>query len=357
MQVQCDTDPAVFDRLRDEWEALLSRSVMPTPFLRPFWQKAWWTAYQQGKTLRLITVREGERLVGIAPLFLHEMRVAVGELLPRLSIERPEPLPEGAARRILHPLGGTEVSDYLDLIVDREQAGAVYAALWDFLKGQGDWELLDLHCLPSGSPTLEALPRLAQASGWRAETVQEEVCPIIALPASWEAYLDSLDKKQRHEIRRKIRKAEREASVRWRVSGGADELEADLELFFRLHERSDPAKEAFWNAETRQFFRTIAGALQQDQALQLSFIYFDEQPVATYFSLLHDGEMLLYNSGYEPGLFMSLSPGLVLLSYMIEDAIQRGYRIFDFMRGNERYKYDYGGVDRPIYRLGIAPAS
>ena len=354
MQVRCDTNPAVFDQLREEWDALVARSATPMPFLRPFWQKAWWSAYQQGKELRLISVREDGQLMGIVPLFVHEMQVAPGELLPRLSIERPEPLPEGVARRILHPIGGTEVSDYLDLIVDRERASAVLAALWDHLRQMGDWELLDLHCIPTGSPTLDELPGLAEEGGFRVATIREEVCPIIELPDSWEAYLESLNKKQRHEIRRKIRKAQREASVRWRKSQGAEELERDLELFFQLHEHSAPDKEAFWNAETRRFFREIAGALQREDALQLSFVYFDEQPVATYFSLDHDGQLLLYNSGYEPGAFMSLSPGLVLLSLMIEDAIERGYRIFDFMRGDERYKYDYGGVDRPIYRMGIA---
>ena len=356
MHVECITEPSVFDDLAAEWEALLARSVTETTFLRPYWQKAWWRAYEAGKELRVLTVREeGGELVGIAPLFLHAMAVDPAAALPALNIERPSVPEPSVVRRILHPVGGTEVSDYLDWIVARQEAPSTYKALWRYLANSvHDWDLLDLHCIPDGSPTLAHLPQLARSSGLSVSIEREEVCPIIELQDSWDGYLATLSKKQRHEIRRKVRKAHREAQVEWRRAIAGDALEEDIELFFRLHEASAPDKAAFWNDETRRFFRDVTWALHQEGRLELSLIYYNGEPVASLFCFREKDSILVYNSGYEPERYRSLSSGLVLLSHVIEDAIERGFREFDFLRGDERYKYDFGGVDKVIYRLGVS---
>ena len=356
MQVDCITEPSVFGDLATEWEALLARSVTETTFLRPYWQKAWWLAYQAGKELRLLTARkEDGELVGVAPLFLHEMFVDPTTALPPLSIERPF-VPEGrVGRRILHPVGGSEISDYLDWIVAREGAPSIYQALWSYLVGNAaDWDLLDLHCIPEGSPTLTEVPQLARSSGLSVSVEREEVCPIINLQDSWDGYLATLNKKQRHEIRRKGRKAHREVQVEWRKAVDGGVLEEDIALFFQLHQASAPDKAAFWDDATRQFFRDIAWALHNKGKLELSFMYYNGEPVASLFCFREGDAILVYNSGYEPSRYRSLSSGLVLLSQVIEDAIERGIRVFDFLRGDERYKYDFGGVNKAIYRLGVS---
>jgi len=359
MRVECYTDISGFAVLGSAWDELLSHAVTDTIFLRPFWHRAWWSAYGAGKELRLLAVRDdGGGVLGIAPLFLHEMVVpADGGLLPALSIERPFGPPDGMTKRILHPVGGTEVSDYLDFIVGRESAPAVYRALFRYVtETMTDWDLLDLHCIPTDSLLLTEFPALARTHGYRVASVREEVCPIIELPAGWDAYLASLTKKQRHELRRKVRKANRESTVTWRKTEDTATLADDLALFFRLHERSDADKAAFWDDNARKFFREIAESIQSMGLLELSFLYVNEEPVGSYFCFNYKDDFLVYNSGYDPGGYRSLSPGLVLLSYVIQDAIARGMKRFDFLRGDERYKYDFGGVDREIFRLAIAPA-
>ena len=358
MHVACISESSVFDDLAAEWEALLSHAVTETTFLRPYWQKAWWRAYQAGKELCVLTARQEDgELAGIAPLFLHEIAVDPASALPAVNIERPLAPEPATMRRVLHPVGGTEVSDYLDWIVARQDAPAIYEALWRYLTDSMDaWDLLDLHCLPDGSPTLTHLPELARSSGWAVSIEREEVCPIIQLEDSWDGYLATLSKKQRHEIRRKVRKAEREAQVEWRRAVDADTLEDDVKLFFRLHEASAPGKAAFWNDETRGFFREVSSALYQEDRLELSFMYYNGEPVASFFCFREGDSFLVYNSGYEPDRYRSLSSGLVLLSKVIQDAIERGFREFDFLRGDERYKYDFGGVDKVIYRLGVSSA-
>ncbi len=358
MRVKCHTALEDFSALSREWDALLEHSVTDAIFLRWFWQRAWWEAYGGGKALRLLTVRnEAGRLLGIAPLFHHEVLVAdKGEPFPGLSIERPQTVPAGIPWRMLHLIGGSEVSDYLDFLVERDSAPVVCEAMFRYLSEEmRDWDMLDLHCLPASSPLLAHLPPLAEARGYKAASTREDVCPIITLPSTWEEYVSSLGRKERHELRRKVTKAEREASPSWRKTENPATLAEDLALFFRLHEQSDPEKAAFWDERTRLFFRAIAEGAQRNGWLELSFIYFGSRPVGSLFCFDYKGDILVYNSGYDPSVYLAFSPGLVLFSYIIHDAIARGRKRFDFLRGDERYKYDLGGKETAVYRLTIAP--
>ena len=88
------------------------------------------------------------------------------------------------------------------------------------------------------------------------EIGQEEVCPVVRLAGSFEAYLRALPKKERHEVRRKARNFERDAPTgRLRIITEKDDALAALPDFFRLHRLSAPDKERFLTADVEQFFR------------------------------------------------------------------------------------------------------
>jgi CelD/BcsL family acetyltransferase involved in cellulose biosynthesis len=173
----------------------------------------------------------------------------------------------------------------------------------------------------------------------------------------WESYLDSLDKKERHEIRRKLRRLEREApEAQVRLVTGGPELDAALATFIALHRLSSRAKDAFMTDEMQDFFRAIAAILAERGWLQLSFLEIAGQPVASYFCFDYGNQTLVYNSGYDPQASPQLSPGWVLLARLIEHAIAQGRTRFDFLQGNEDYKHRFGGVDEPVYRTLIRGA-
>ena len=46
-----------------------------------------------------------------------------------------------------------------------------------------------------------------------------------------------------------------------------------------------------------------------------------------------------------------LSPGVVLAACYVRGALEAGMQRFDFLRGNEPYKYEWGSEDEPIQRL------
>jgi CelD/BcsL family acetyltransferase involved in cellulose biosynthesis len=335
LTIETHTDIQGFLALEREWNNLLKQSKMDTIFLTWQWQKSWWDFLSHEGQLAIVTVRDGRDLVGLAPFYA---------------------LPPNGGPRTLRLIGGVEVSDYLDIIVARGKEEMVYATLWEFLihEHQHPWELLDLHNLPSASPTRKTLPALARKTQGIQITIEvEDVCPIINLPSRWEDYLSLLNKKQRHELRRKLRKAKREAMVHWYYVQDEKALQAETKDFIELHKRSDQQKKAFMDRRMEEFFQAVARATFELGWLRLSFILINDVKTATMLSFDYNDSILVYNSGYDPQLYASLSTGTVLLAYCIQDAIEKGRKTFDFLRGGEEYKYRLGGQDTHLYNLRI----
>lgn len=353
MKLEVYRDSKGFDALQAEWNALLQRSTTNVLFMTWEWQRAWWESFGAGKDLHLFAIRdEGHSLVAICPLFLQQTFIARESPLPEISVERPKAIAHGEPRQAVHLVGGTEVSDYLDIIALPERHQEACTLLVDAL-AQEDWQILDLRCIPALSPTVEVVSELAKSHGWEVQLAREDVCPIVELPATWEQYLNTkLDKKQRHELRRKMRRAEQEAIVDWYWIT-YENFDEGLRLFIQLHKASHPEKDAFMDERMQGFFRAIARAALEKGWLRLSILRFNRKPVASYLCFDYEGDRLVYNSGFDLSAYADLGPGIVLLGYLIDDAIQQGCRRFDFLQGGERYKYEFGAVDTEVLRLFI----
>lgn len=325
-----------FLSLQQDWNPLLARSATNTIFLTWEWQKTWWDCFGRGLQPCLLEVREEDELVGLAPFCT----------LERVS-----------GQRVLQFIGGVEVSDYLDLMVAGDGADAVYSTVWEALTGghTHEWDVLDLHNVPAASPTLERLTTLAEAAGALETTnAVEDVCPVIALPPTWDEYLSSLKRKQRHEVRRKLRKADREAEIRWYYVDDPASLDDEVDDFVSLHVKSAADKEAFMDDRMQEFFHRMARVTSERGWLRLSFLLINGVKAAAMFCFEYEGALLVYNSGYDPQLSPSLSSGIVLLAYCIQDAIDKKHKVFDFLRGEEEYKYRFGGVRTEVHNLRIA---
>lgn len=325
--------PDVFDLLAHEWNPLLRRSATNTLFLTREWQRVWWQGLGEGD-LRVLTMRdEAGHLAGIAPLFFSS-----GEI-------------SGAPVAFV---GCREVSDYLDFIFEQGQEPACLEALLDHLAGPDcpAWRDIGLCNIPEKSPTLLLLPPLAAARGWQVETRFEDVCPIAQLPATFDDYLAMLDGKERRELTRKLRRAGDE--VRLVFAQDAATLDRDMDDFIRLMTASMPSKAAFMTPRMNRFFRMAARAMFEAGWLELSFLEVNGERAATYLNFVYDNAVLVYNSGLDPLKYAYLSPGQVLLGRLIEKAIQEGRRAYDFLQGNEDYKYKFGGKDLKLYTLYIS---
>jgi CelD/BcsL family acetyltransferase involved in cellulose biosynthesis len=334
MQGTIQIERVSFDALRAAWASLLPVSVTPFPFQSLAWAESWWGVFGADNELLLLrAIDEQGRVVGIAPLML--TTTALG--------------------RTIQFIGGADVTDYLDIVAAEGDLAAVWAAVLDHLLAMRDeWDAIDLHCLPQWSPSQAMVADLLSGT-LAVEIGQEEVCPIVRLDGSFEAYLRALPKKERHEVRRKARNFERDAPTgRLRVVTEKAAALAALPDFFRLHRLSAPDKERFLTPEVERFFAAMTAATADAGWLRLYLMEIGATPVAAVFTFAADDRLLVYNSGYDPE-YAHVSAGMVLVGMMIEDASRMGLTVFDFLRGNEAYKYRFGATDTPIWRVIAAP--
>jgi CelD/BcsL family acetyltransferase involved in cellulose biosynthesis len=326
------------DDLETEWNALLEQSVTHVPFLRHEYLRIWWQTRGGGEwpeaQLAIITARRDGQLVGIAPIFIarHDDR-------PSLML-----------------LGSIEVSDYLDLLVRPADLDSFLSELLTFIESADlpQWSTLDLYNLLDQSPTLAALEKLASAQGWTFASQRLQHSPHISLPGDWETYLAGIDKKQRHEIRRKMRRAEEAgAPLRWYIVEDGATLDDEIDAFMVLM-ATDADKIAFLTPAMRQHMHLTARCAFDHQCLQLVFLEIGGQKAAGYLNFDYLNQLWIYNSGLDPH-FSELSPGWVLLGYLLQWANEHKRTEFDFMRGDEEYKYRFGAVDRFVMRATLTP--
>jgi hypothetical protein len=230
-------------------------------------------------------------------------------------------------------LGGEEVADRLDVLGDNPQ-------MWSQLRKEAhSW----------GGPV--RFPNLgpdAFALRHRQDTdilERTDRSPFVQLPSDFQTYLGNLERKSRHELKRKLARAQRQCDGLALVEG----LE-QIETFLRLHRTSRPEKRDFMQDGMESFFLDLGRSLEQAGMLSLRTLMSGGTPLASVFEIRFAGVLHLYNSGYDPA-HAALSPGLVLIARCLEHACREGLREYDFLRGSERYKYDLGGRDRPVCRL------
>lgn len=326
IQIELIRGAVAFEQLSAEWDTLARRGMTNTPFQSLAYQRAWWTHLGPGELLTLAARADAGELLGIGCFFL-----------------------QGGQ---LYFNGCVEETDYLDIIVSAENAAAVWQAIFDQLTHPGFPECQGFHLcnVPAGSLSRQILPVLAAERGFSfAEDIQE-VCPVIQLPNAFEAYLEGLDKQQRHELRRKLRRAEG-AEARLVTITAQDNLPAAVDDFLTLLQKSTPDKSAWLNAGRRAVFHETAAATLAAGSLQLLFLEVEGQRVAALFNFDYDGRVWVYNSGLDPEAHAYLGPGVVLTALAVEKAITAGRHTFDFLRGNETYKYRFGAQDTQVYRL------
>lgn len=339
MQITFIRNAAELDALSEDWNQLLARAVTDVPFLRHEFQSTWWSTLGGGEWEHgelWIGVGQDERgeLAGFAPLFLTQTR-------------------EG--QKGLMFVGSIEISDYLDFIVPIETVEPFVEALLLALeeKGPREWEVLDLYNIPQESPSLQALQDAADRRSWAATQERLQPCPVITFDGTWEDYLTSLTKKQRQELKRKMRRVERDPSgAIWKLVNPEDDAATVANEFLELM-TTDLRKVEFLTPAMRVQFQQLIEAAHKNGWLHLSFLDVGSRHAAGYLSFDYGNRLWVYNSGVNAA-YLSLSPGWVLLGHMIRWAIENDRHEFDFLRGDEKYKYQLGGQETYIYRIKIS---
>jgi CelD/BcsL family acetyltransferase involved in cellulose biosynthesis len=246
---------------------------------------------------------------------------------------------------------GGELTDEQDVVAMAGEARSVATAVADWIAGEAP-QRVRLDYVPEDTPTLEAMAAVLAERGYRVDRSRLITSPRLTLPRDFETYVQSLGKKERHELRRKIRRLENstQASFRWATDV---ERGATLDRFFALHRLSRGEKADFMTSDVERFFRDIADALATRGWLRLGVLRAHDEDAAVLFAIAYRDTLALYNAAYDPAL-ASLSIGIVGHAWAIREAIAERFDTYDLLRGDEPYKYDLGGKDRWLGRLDAA---
>lgn len=314
-----------------EWKELMKRDPNRHIFSTPEWNKTWWAEFKADKELLILRMyREGE-IAALVPLYVKR---------------------EGD-RAVLRFIGGIDLTDYLGPICSLEDRDSVARATAAWLQDAPiPWDEFDAHNMPVPFGFAEFLVDHADRRGFEITLDQEETSAVLVLPSSWEEYEGSLDSKGRHELRRKRRRLAREhPDVRVR-SATEETLAADLKTFVDMHRGAEGMKGHFMRPDIATFFERMADAFMPLGWLRLDLLEIGGSAVAATFGFQLERTFYLYNSAYEPEV-RRLSPGLVLVSELVQRAIDEGREQFDFLRGPERYKYQLGAEAVPLNNVRV----
>jgi CelD/BcsL family acetyltransferase involved in cellulose biosynthesis len=315
------------EAIRGDWSRLWERCPAATPFQAPEWLLPWWKYLGRGR-LWVLAVRSRNRLVGLAPLSIHSY---YGLPLRRVS------------------LLGTGASDYLDVLLDPEATGPTLDRIFRLLaERRSRWDFCDFQQLPPSS----SLRTAVAPPGWNCQVLLQEVCPVLTLPNTVGALPAGLPARLRSNLRYYRRRLGETAEVRFETAN-EETLPEFMETLFRLHQarwnrRMLPG--GFASPRVRRFHGEVAPALLERGWLRPHGLRINGNLQAVMYCLLCRQRAYYYLGGFNPDLGR-FSLGTLLIAHALEDAIAQGAREFDFLRGDEPYKYLWGARNRENRRL------
>jgi CelD/BcsL family acetyltransferase involved in cellulose biosynthesis len=321
------------DFRRRDWSVLVHADPAGTFFHTPDYLKLYWEEFGQTPEHLLLAFAEEDD----------------GTQVGAVAFERID--------GTLRFLGGTEVTDYMGPVGLPDRQESVSKELWAALAGRDDWETADLRGLAEDASWSGLLRKEAEAHGLSVEETRDQngVAPFLRLPATWDAYLDGLSSKLRHEIKRKAKRLAQEAGEYHVVTADAGNLEPFLDRFVELHRTSEGPKGVFMVPGMEIFFRRLGEEFCRRGIFRLTFIRVGDELAAGTIGFVHEQTYSLYNSAFDRR-WQQLAPGMVLVAEDIRQAIAEGCRRFDLLKGDYAYKFRFGARPRSIRRLVVARA-
>lgn len=346
-------DVDLFFELDDEWNRVLERSSDNHVMLTWEFMSTYVKHFGNERTLKVLCIKEGNRIIAIAPLRLSRYNLA------------------GSFNyNVIEPLTYKH-SDYTGLIIAEKEPKCLKLFL-NYLVKQGGWDFIYLYDVPGTSMIPDLLPQIS-GSIPKFEVKEGAICPYLRIPYSQDALVTELDAKFRKNLRRSIKKLQNDyGKVELRRYDQLGSVENAMNIFFELHQKRWELKKkpgVFSTQKVRDFYLEIAKVFANKGWLALYFLMVNEEPVATQLCFEYKQKMLYGLGGFDPE-FSKYSVGHIITAKMIEKCIEKKIREYDFMKGDEPYKFDWTkeyrrnvyikfvnvGLKSKLYHFGIKVA-
>jgi CelD/BcsL family acetyltransferase involved in cellulose biosynthesis len=325
-----------FNKLKAGWDDLLGRSGLNVVFLTYEWLSAWWEDYGRGQRLFIVTVKEGAEIMAIAPFMITSQK--------KLQFI------------------GHDISDYLDLIIAADPAECFRLIFNELKKRQADWAFAEFIYLAQDSPFFsfwqKEIGGLAALHKSLARDGAAVVLDLVKAGGSWTALEKNLPPKRRNDLKRCPRLLAEQGNLSFQRLATLPEITEAFEHFAAQHKRrwrEDGQGSQFDNDRQIKHYLNIAGALGPRGWVELACLKLDDHYIAMAFGYVYGDRYYYYTPTFNPD-YWKYSPGNILIKYLIESFYAGGrIKIFDLLRGEEKYKYNWSKDERPLFRARIYP--
>ncbi len=327
--------------LATRWDELAHNDPRDGFFRTSVWYRAWIEHVRPDVEPFVVLVRDGAKIVGLAPL----CRLVYRDLGFRLKAIA------WAGREVVS-------GDFLDFISEKELRPEVISVILTFLyEARSTWGLLVMGELLKDGASYDALGNLGQRHGVPTHRQENRICPYIALPGTFDEYLGTMSSSVRYHVRRRMRDIEKKGAC-LEVYSEPQEISGHLNTLTRLHLarwRRDNLSGTLGRTGFEAFLRQVCANPTSGSSCRLFQLTHEGAPFAALLMFYFGQSALYYQAGWDPDSPMtSCSPGVVVMAHSIRDAINRGFRYYEFLRGDEAYKLRWTKTYRETSTLLLA---
>jgi len=338
ISVQRAAGENIFESLREEWKQLFAATEFSSPFLSWEWLSNWYKFFGEDRTPFILKIYRENALIGLLPLCSQEKRV-LGMKMKRLSFVGEE-------------IGG---ADYLDLIAKPEDKTQILSAVFEFLKKEEYFDLICLENIAGDSATVNFLQNSSKEKSNRLRYFDSvtAICPQINLAGGWDTVLKQ--SKRASNFKRRIKQLEKMSGFEFRSVTSPEETGEAFERFYNLHEKrwaNCGGSELSGHPRLVSFQRDLIPALAQSGLLRFDELWVEGECRASVYGLDDGKTFYYYNSGYDLD-WGNYSVGLVLIGLSVRNAIERGNSLYDFLRGEETYKFDWANQKSELKTVSL----
>jgi CelD/BcsL family acetyltransferase involved in cellulose biosynthesis len=352
------TEVSELEALVPAWRRLLDRAAHAEPVLTPLWLLAWWRQFGEadGRALRVVAVEDGHDLVGLVPFAL---RTATHRrAIPVRRIELLGTGEEEADEIASEYVGGLAIDGQRDAVAGLAADALVGGAL-------GEWDELRMSAMSSEDPLVPRLAEGLRRGGLAAAVTRSGEARFIALPSTWQQYLNDLGSQRRYVVTRALRELAKwagDGGWELRSAGTPADFEEGKRALHDLHaERWMAAgrKGVFASRRFRSFHDEVMPRLwarEDGTGLELLWLVVRGEPIAASYSILFGNKVYFYQGGRRMDVPRALRPGIALHALAIQRSIELGRCEYDFLEGRSRYKRDLALGSRSLVTLrAVAP--
>lgn len=330
--------------LKKQWDAFVELDLRDGCFKSWEWQICWYKHFAESNDLNTLIFEDNRGVLkGIIPFSFYKI-----QLLPVIK-----------KFKILGFMGREVVSgDYLSILAKEIDKPLVMDYFLDWLiHNKKQYPLLLLGEILQDDPICSMLQNICKSNGMKFYLQEPRICPFIELPKSYDSYLKTLSSNFRQQIMRKSRQVFNKLNGEVVISEQENEMDEGLEDLFELQLKrwhTIGISCTFENTRFRLFVKDICKQLVQKNMVRLYRLYLNGKRAAAILMFYWGDTAIFYQSGWDP-VFSRYSPGVVLMSNVIKDAIEMRKRYFDFLRGDEPYKFKWTTDYRSTISVLLSP--